>query len=224
YTQRLGWDLVQDLDINHAECSQYSQMFDINAASLCPSYTKLLRNGKQKVVLSNDLFGMVGGTNPNGAPDLYNVNGNFNQILRIGNSNESQFHSVALEIDKRLHRNWQMNASYTYSVSKGNAEAFAQALGNDPSTVDKEKGYLAFDQRHRVVVIATSHLPKDVEIGGTITWEGGTPYSVQAQVLDQDNVGNVEQRTFFPTQQRNDQRNGNFWNIDTQIVKRFRIG
>ncbi|HZE88066.1 MAG TPA: TonB-dependent receptor plug domain-containing protein, partial [Verrucomicrobiae bacterium] len=224
YTQRLGWDLVQDTDINHALCTQYGALFGISPQSICPLFTKTLPNGKQKVVLSDDLFGSLGTKSPNVAPDLYNVNQNFNQVLRIGNSNASQFHSVALEVVKRLHRNWQMNASYTYSVSKGNAEAFQSPLGNDPATIDKERGYLAFDQRHRVVVIATSHLPKDVEIGATVSWEGGTPYSILAQVSDEDNIGNVNQRVFFPSGRRNDQRNGNFWNLDTQITKRFHIG
>jgi hypothetical protein len=224
YTQRLGWDLLQAVDINHALCTQYGQLFDISPGDICPLYTKVLPNGKQKVVLSDDLFGAVGGKAPNNAPDLYNVNGNFNKILRIGNFNDSQFNSVALEITRRLHRNWQMDASYTYSVSKGNAEAFVSQLGNDPATRDQEKGFLAFDQRHRVVIIATTHLPRDVELGATVTWEGGTPYSVAAQVLDEDNLGNVQQRIFYPTGQRNDQRNGNFWNIDSQVTKRFRIG
>jgi hypothetical protein len=90
--------------------------------------------------------------------------------------------------------------------------------------VDDERGYLDYDQRHRVVLIAVTHLPKDVELGGTVRWEGGTPYSVIGQIADEDNVGNVGFRTHFPTHQRNDQRNGNLWGIDLQLTKRFTIG
>jgi len=224
YTQKLAWDLLQDTDFNHNLCTQYQDLFGINPDSVCPLFTKILPNGKQKVILSDDLFGNPNTVSSNGAPDLYNVNPNFNQVLRIGNFNSSLYRSIALELNKRLHRNWQMQASYTYSKIIGQAEAYGSVLGNDPSTKDDERGFLNFDQRHRAVVIISTHLPKDVELGGTITWEGGTPYSVNAQTVDQDNVGNVNFRTFFPTHQRNDQRNGNFWDLNTQVVKRFRIG
>jgi hypothetical protein len=207
FTQRLGWNLLQDIDYNHILCTQHDEVLGIGPARVCPGYT----NSKGRVILNDDLFGSIGSRTPNAAPDLYIMNPNFNQILRIGNFNASHFKSITAQVDRRLHRNWQMQASYTYARAMGNAEAFQQNLGNDPSTVDQEKGYLSFDQRHRVVLIATTHLPKDVELGSAITWEGGTPYSVAAQVLDEDNLGNVNFRTFFPTHQRNDQRNGNFW-------------
>ncbi len=37
-------------------------------------------------------------------------------------------------------------------------------------------------------------------------------------------MDNITFRTVFPTHQRNDQRNGNFWGIDAQVVKRFAVG
>ncbi|HXH28237.1 MAG TPA: hypothetical protein VNL37_04285, partial [Candidatus Polarisedimenticolia bacterium] len=220
YTQRLAWDLLQDTDFNHILCTQYKSEFGIDPKDICQQYV----DANLKVHLSDDLFGNPATGGPNMAPDLYNVNPNFNQVLRIGNFNSSRYRSFALEINKRLHRNWQMQTSYTWSIAEGQAEGFAQQLGNDPSTVDDEKGYLSFDQRHRVIVIATTHLPKDVELGTTITWESGTPYSVLAQVVDTDNVGNTTFRTFYPTHQRNDQRNDGFWTIDAKAVKRFLIG
>ena len=220
YTQKLGWDLLQDTDYNHVLCTQQDVVFGLDPSTICPSYT----DNTGKVHLSDDIFGDTSQRGPNNAPDLYNVNPNFNQILRIGNFNASKYRSVAFEVNKRLHRNWQMQASYTWSRATGQAEDFGSTLGNDPSTADDEKGYLSYDQRHRVVLIANTQLPKEVELGGTVTWEGGTPYSVTAQVLDEDDVGNVSFRTFYPTHQRNDQRNGNYWGIDAQVVKRFVIG
>jgi outer membrane receptor protein involved in Fe transport len=221
YTQRLGWDLLQDQDYNHILCTQHEEILGISPSDVCPLFTDTATG---KVVLGNDQFGTVGTPNANGAPDLYNVNPNFNQVLRVGNFNSSRFKSIALELNKRLHRNWQMQTSYTFSRAEGQAEAFAQALGNDPSTIDDENGYLAFDQRHRVVVIATSRLPRDVEVGTTVTWESGTPFSLQAQTVDQDDVGNTVFRTFFPSGQRNDQRNDGFWGLDAKITKRFMVG
>ena len=220
YTQRLAWDLLQDTDVNHVLCTQFGSEFGISPSQICPLFT----DSKGKVHLGDDLFGSLDGPGPNGAPDLYNVNPNFNQVLRVGNVNSSTFHGLTLELNRRLHRNWQMQASYTWSMAEGQAEAFAQALGNDPSTTDDEQGFLAFDQRHRVIVITTAHLPRDVEIGTTVTWESGTPFSVQAQTVDQDNIGNTIFRTFYPTRQRNDQRNGGFWGLNLKATKRFDLG
>jgi hypothetical protein len=220
YTQRLAWDLLQDTDFNHVLCTQFDEEFGISPTQVCPTFT----DSSGKIHLSDDLFGTAGAPQPNGAVDLYNVNQNFNQILRVGNFNSSKYQSLALELNKRLHRNWQMQASYTYSEAIGQAEGYAQGLGNDPSTMDDEEGYLLFDQRHRVLVYATSHLPKDVELGVSIMWESGVPFSIQGQTVDRDDVGNTIFRTYFPTTQRNDQRNDGFWGIDAKVVKRFLIG
>ena len=42
--------------------------------------------------------------------------------------------------------------------------------------------------------------------------------------MDQDDIGNTIFRTFFPTSQRNDQRNDGFWGLDAKIIKRFIVG
>ena len=221
FTQRLSWNLLQDADLNHVRCTDHDDAFGIDPAGLCGLYT----DSKGRVRLSDDFFGdPTGIPGANGAPDLYNVSRNYNQVLRIGNFNRSKYRSIAVEIQRRLHRNWQMQASYTLSRSIGDAEEFSSDLGNDPSTADDERGYLDFDQRHRAMLIATTHLPRGIALGTTITWEGGTPYSVAAQLDDADNVGNVMFRTFYPTARRNDQRNGAFWNLDAQIEKRFEAG
>ncbi len=220
YTQRLGWDLLQDTDVNHVLCTQFDEEFKIDPEDVCTQFVDV--NGKAH--LSDDLFGNPETLQPNQAPDLYIVNPNFSQVLRVGNYNSLHYKSIALELNKRLHRNWQMQTSYTYSAAEGQAEGFGQALGNDPSTTDDEQGYLAFDQRHRVLVIATSHLPKDVEVGTAITWESGVPYSILGQTLDADDQTNTIFRSFYPSHQRNDQRNNGFWGVDAKVVKRFLIG
>ncbi len=223
YTQKLYWDLLQDVDVNHIRCIDFPVEFGIRKQDICPLFTDT--NGK--VHLSDDLFGSVeptGQSQPNDAPDLYIVNDNFNQVLRIGNFNSAKYRSLAFELRRRLHRNWQAQMSYTYSRAYGQAETFQSGLGNDPSTSDDEEGYLDYDQRHRVVAIATANLPRDVEIGTTIVWESGTPYSIVGETDDQDNIGNVTTRTFYPTAQRNDQRNDGFWGVDVKIVKRFIVG
>jgi len=223
YTQRLGWELLQDTDLNHLECSGFPREFDIRKQDVCALFTD--PNGK--VHLTDDQFGTIeetGQSQPNGAPDLYIVNPGFNQVLRTGNYNSSKYRAITAEIQRRLHRNWQMQLSYTFSRAYGQAEEFGSTLGNDPSTSDDEEGYLDFDQRHRVILLATTHLPKDIELGTTIAWETGTPYSVIAQVAEVDSDQNVSFRTFYPTEQRNDQRNNGAWKIDAKIARSFILG
>jgi hypothetical protein len=45
----------------------------------------------------------------------------FNQVLRVGNFNHSDYQSVQLAVTRRLSRQWQMTASYVYSEALGNA-------------------------------------------------------------------------------------------------------
>jgi outer membrane receptor protein involved in Fe transport len=219
YTQRLAWDLLQDVDLNHVLCVDHPREFNIKKTDVCPLFTR----SDGKIIIDDDRFGTIQTGKSNLAPDLYIVNRNFNQILRVGNYNNANYKSIALEILRRLHRNWQAQISYTWSRVYGQAEDFLSTLGNDPSTTDDEQGFLDYDQRHRAIFIATARLPRDIEVGTSIRWESGTPYSVAAQVVDQDNDANVAFRTFFPTEHRNDQRNGSFWKVDLKSVKRFNI-
>ena len=161
---------------------------------------------------------------PNGAPDLYTVNTYFNQILRIGNFNASSYHSYEMKVVKRLHRNWQMQTSYTWSKAFGQAESFDSVLGDDPQTKDDEEGYLDYDQRHVLKFQAVTRLPHGISLGTSVQWASGTPYSVISIQGDQDQTGNVNFRQFYPTGQRNDQRNEGQWQIDGRLEKSFVIG
>jgi hypothetical protein len=231
YIHRQGRDLLQDVDFNHVTCGQFAQL-GISPSVIC---------GGGSGDLETDRFGNVGippggaisggsfsfnraFSLPNGAPDLYTVNNGFNQILRVGNFNSSRFTAVEFKILKRLHRNWQMQASYTLSEAYGQAEAFGSVLGNDPQTVDDEKGYLAFDQRHVLKFQAVTKLPHEISLGSIVQWASGTPFSITQTVVDQDSTGNTIFRSFFPTGQRNDQRNVGQWRVDGRVEKSFTIG
>src|SRR5262249_39164098 len=149
YINRKGRDLLQDVDVNHITCEQYGSYLGIDPQVVCGDAGRLEtdRFGDFGVAPGGPVSGgnfnfNRGFSQPNGAPDLYTVNNGFNQVLRIGNYNTSSFESYELKIVKRLHRNWQMQASYTWSKAFGQAEAFGSTLGNDPQTKDDEKGYL----------------------------------------------------------------------------------
>ena len=226
YIKRKGYDLLQDQDINHYTCEQSSQVIGVSSQINCENeFDKFGTTGFRdtNVVGGNFAFNQ-GASLSNLAPDLYVVNNGFNQVLRTGNFNSSDYTAYELKVTKRLHRNWQMQASYTWSKAFGQAEDFASNLGNDPQTVDDEAGYLDFDQRHLLRFQGVTRLPHEVSLGTIIQWASGTPFSVIRTVVDQDDVGNENFRTFFPTNQRNDQRNEGFWQIDTRIEKNFVIG
>ena len=132
-----------------------------------------------------------------GRPDLYLLNPFFNQVLRIGNTNEARYSTIEVALKKRLSRRWEMQGSYAYSRAIGAAEDFQSRLGNDPSTVESEFGYLDYDQRHVVKQFATTFLPRDWQIGSSVTWASGLPYSIVSRFFALDNEGYQQFRTRF---------------------------
>ncbi|MCI0408882.1 MAG: hypothetical protein L0191_10010, partial [Acidobacteria bacterium] len=135
---------------------------------------------------------------------------------------------------RRLKRRWQMEASYTYSVAQGDAESYLSELGNDPSLVEYEPGYLNYDQRHVVKFNAVAFLPGDWRLGGTITWASGLPFSGIVHYSDIDDVGFVQNRILFgqlgingigiTTQNRNIHRNEATYILNARVLKSFVIG
>lgn len=220
YISRRYRDQIQDIDVNH------TLRFD-------PTSGEPL-----------DLFGQVmvlpGGSRravQDGRPDLYLLNPFFNQVLRIGNSNEARYRAIELALKKRLSRRWQMQGSYTYSRAIGAAEDFQSRLGNDPSTVESEFGYLDYDQRHVVKVFATTYLPHDWQVGSSMTWASGLPYSIVSRFFALDNEGYQQYRTRFgftvvdpdtgPRFERlgrNSQRNDSTLDINLNVRKSFVMG
>ncbi|HET9480148.1 MAG TPA: hypothetical protein VFP98_00190, partial [Candidatus Polarisedimenticolia bacterium] len=162
---------------------------------------------------------------PNGAPDLYVLNTNWFQVLRTGNFNRAEYTSTELSLRKRLHRNWQMFLSYTYSKALGEAESFTDFLGNDPAASDIAPGFLDFDQRHILKWQGVTHLPGELLLGATVQWASGLPYSLVSTVVDHDDFGNLSgRRTFFPTGVKNDERNEGQWLINARLEKRIHLG
>jgi hypothetical protein len=157
----------------------------------------------------------------------------FNEILRVGNFNESQYSAWQLEFTRRLHRNWELEASYVWSKATGNGEDYDQTLGNDPARVEDEFGYLDYDQRHVVKVNARMQVPSwNLRLSSALSWQSGRPFSLVNEAFAYDipsQYGNTEvqygtTRTTFPTHERNDQRNTGFWNLDLGARKDFSIG
>lgn len=170
---------------------------------------------------------------PDGVPDIFVNNPFFNQVNLVGNFNETDYRAYQFEITRRFHRSWELEASYVWSKATGNAEEFDQTLGNDPTTVDDEFGYLAFDQRHAVKVNVRAQLPLwNLRLGSTFGWQSGLPYSIVEEATSFDAVrkfgtsaiGYPELRTTFPTHRRNDQRNDGTWAFDVGVHKDLTVG
>ena len=168
---------------------------------------------------------------PDGVADFYVLNPAWGDIQLIGNQNAAKYDGITLEFVRRQYKNWQMEASYTWSQATGNAEDFNLALGNDRSTLEDEQGYLSYDRRHSFKVNATCLTPWGFRLGGTALWESGLPYSLLFRNATQstliplypDGQKYTSVRTRYLTGQRNDQRNVSAWNFNAKIVKEINL-
>jgi hypothetical protein len=171
---------------------------------------------------------------PDGFPDTYLQNPGWGQLLLLGNFNQHDYDGVTVVVNRRQYRNWQMNASYTWSQVWGNGEDFDQILGNDPTLVDQEEGYLAHDQRHVFKVNATTIVPwaGGFRFGLAAQWQSGLPYSLLTRRLRLDAIPPIfvglaspEARTRlqYETGTRNTERNESWWNFDVHLAKEWNL-
>jgi len=180
FVQREYRQQLQDIDVNHAlRYDSHGQPLDRLGQ---------LPSGPQAQARRREA---------DGRPDLYIHNFFFNQVLRVGNYNTASYRGITLGLLKRLSRRWEMQGSYTYSRAQGAAEDFQSRLGNDPSTVESEYGYLAYDQRHVVKLNASTYLPRDWQMGVSAAWGSGLPYSIVSRFFALDNVDYQQFRTRY---------------------------
>src|SRR5437867_312991 len=126
-----------------------------------------------------------------------------------------------------------MEASYSYSTSRGDAESFLSDNGDDPSLTEFEPGFLDYDQRHVLKLNAIAYLPRDWRIGGTAQWASGLPFSFIDLFDAEDNVGYVQSRRRFGfpdpdrgfiTEHRNVHRNHAAYNFNARAQRSFVVG
>jgi hypothetical protein len=255
YVKREYRDQLQDVDINH----RYGDEGTCNWKPYLGQVTVEASPGSGQILTDpytwedyedtdpgpgdgriDDCIGNIDGSpplvpyqeSPDGLPDLYVLNPGWGELLLVGNFNKSDYEAFVVELVRRQYRNWQMNASYTWSEAVGDAEDFTQEMGNERNLRENEFGFLAYDQRHMVKVSAVTLTPWGLRIGGTLRWESGLPYPILLSRLTAFNVPldygglgdrSIESRLRYPTGQRNDQRNASFWNVDLRLAKEFNI-
>ncbi|HEV8376222.1 MAG TPA: hypothetical protein VGR38_08365, partial [Candidatus Polarisedimenticolia bacterium] len=171
--------------------------------------------------------------NPDGYPDLYIENLDFNQVFRVGNYNYQEYASYELHLVRRLRRKWQLDASYVYSKATGQAESFLSESGNDPALTELKTGYLSYDQRHVAKFHAVAYLPGDWQLGGSVNWSSGLPFSFVNRVQTHDNVEFIQTRRLFGSrdpygnflaENRNDHRNHPAYELSVRARKSFVLG
>jgi len=214
---------LQDIDLNH------STRIDPNTGRFTDSF------GIEPEGSGRD----SGGTSsaaarlPDGHSDLYIENLFFNRVFRLGNFNEQSYRGLEVELVRRLNRKWQMEASYSYSTSRGDAESFLSDNGDDPSLTEFEPGFLDYDQRHILKLNAIAYLPRDWRIGGTAQWASGLPFSFIDLFDAEDNVGYQQSRRRFGfpdpdrgfvTEHRNVHRNHAAYNFNARAQRSFVVG
>ncbi len=220
YVDRQYHDQLQDIDVNH------ELRFDASGQPLDVHGTYEFDPVKGLPVRRID-----------GRPDLFIHNYFFNQIFRLGNYDSAEYRGIELQLSRRLHRRWQMNASYTYSRALGSAESFQSGLGDDPAARASEYGYLDYDQRHVVKVNGSFYLPRDWQIGTAVAWSSGLPFSIVDRFVAADNYDYGQDRLLYGTsgtndagqpafvpRQRNAERNSPILNIDLRAQKALVIG
>jgi hypothetical protein len=114
------------------------------------------------------------GTNATG----YN-NGKPEFIFSLGTPDEAfrQYLGMDVALDKRLSDNWQLYATYTLSRTEGTLErTFSESFDN-PRQAPYEYGFTSDDIRHRARLSLSYDLPFGVQVGGTVTYLSGRPYS-----------------------------------------------
>jgi outer membrane receptor protein involved in Fe transport len=236
YIRRKFVDQLQDIDVNHTyrRPGENGAVCDnVTESGYCDLF------GTTRRAPPNGSGGEAGGGQPDTRlpdhyPDLYINNENFNQILRVGNYNVQNFVGYELQFVRRLSRKWQMNASYVFSKTTGQADAFNSESGNDPAVTELRNGYLGFDVRHVAKFFATAFLPSDWQVGGDISWFSGLPYSLVNRVLTADNVDFGQLRRIygyrdpntgiFYDEDRNMHRNHAFYVLNARTEKQFVIG
>jgi hypothetical protein len=151
----------------------------------------------------------------------------------VGNSIH---HGVAVSVNKRFNRHYQVIGSYTYSKTIGDADDVNFSLGpQDPTNARADRALSAFDLRHRLSVAAIMESPysggsgnplyqrvlADFYLSPIVTARSGFPFNIVTG-FDVNLDSNNNDRPFSVG--RNTGLGPRFFSADLRVGRRIRFG
>jgi carboxypeptidase family protein len=148
----------------------------------------------------------------------------------------SVYHGVALSVNKRFNRHYQVIGSYTFSKTIGDADDVNFTLGpQDPTNVRADRALSSFDVRHRVSLAAIVESPykggsgsplyqralADFYISPIVTARSGFPFNIVTGI-DVNLDTNNNDRPFAVG--RNTGLGPMFFSTDLRVGRRIRFG
>ncbi|HEX4899074.1 MAG TPA: carboxypeptidase regulatory-like domain-containing protein [Pyrinomonadaceae bacterium] len=109
-------------------------------------------------------------------------------ITQIGSGGNSSYNALWATATKRLSRNFQFNASYTWSKSIDYNSLNSQGIVvQDSYNIRGDRGLSDFDARHRFVISGLYELPwrgnrlvEGWQLGTIVQWQSGNPINILA--------------------------------------------
>ncbi|MFC1611939.1 hypothetical protein ACFL6C_13335, partial [Myxococcota bacterium] len=105
------------------------------------------------------------------------VNGEQTFIYSLGAMRDAwiRYHGLQVQLNKRFSRNWQMLASYTWSLTEGTQGTIVSVAFDRPRMREYEFGYLPQDVRHVVKIHGSYRFPHGIVAGGRFRYRSGYP-------------------------------------------------
>ncbi len=156
-----GWFV--SADVVHTVTTDIDRNLDLNA----PAAFVRTAPGQTRSAAAADLT----------RPIVPTANG-YRRILVTVNQGESRYDALQLDLHRRFAGGGAFRLSYTLSHTRNNFES--DAPGGDPSDarlLGSEFGDSNLDQRHRLVLSGSVHLPLGFVAGGVGTYATGRPYN-----------------------------------------------
>jgi hypothetical protein len=106
-------------------------------------------------------------------------NGQETYIWSLGTPREAwrRYWGFELVARKAFSDNWQMSAFYTYSRAEGAPDTLISSYLDNPRQNKFFWSWLGYDRRHNISVDGSYRMPYGIELGASIFWRTGYPYS-----------------------------------------------
>ena len=150
---------------------------------------------------STNVTGKGGGFVRNGGlpEDFFVPYPQFDTVSLNGNASSSTYHSLQMQLTKRLSHGFTTQTSYTWSKALGLADSDNDLFTRDPNNRNLDKARLGYDRSHVITSNGTwalpfganqallsgatgwlNHLVGQWQLGGLFRWSSGAPLTITA--------------------------------------------